>query len=179
MFCALGLVFGGAECVGSRFNVLHSQNHFRRYRGHLVPTSCFACPDTFSVVPGWRRVLFSCFARPGSFSTISGASGPVFLFCAPGLVFGGSEGVRSRFHVLRARTRFQRYRGCQVPFHVLRTQIRFRRYQGRRVKFSSFVLPDSFLAILGASGPNFMFSAPGQVFGGIEGVGSRFHDLRS
>jgi hypothetical protein len=87
-FCAHGLVFRGTEGVGSRFHVLRSRNNFRRYRGRRVPLSCFARPDSFSVVP---RV-----------------SGPVFMFCEPGIVFGGNEGVGSHFVVLRAQTRFQR-----------------------------------------------------------------------
>jgi hypothetical protein len=82
------------------------------------------------------------------------------MFCAHGLVFCGTEGVGSRFHVLRARTSFQRYRG-------------------RRVPFSCFVRTDSFSAVPRASGPTFMFYAPGLVFGGIEGVRSCFHVFRS
>jgi hypothetical protein len=82
------------------------------------------------------------------------------MFCAPGLVFGGTEGVGSRFHVLRSRTRFRRYRGRQVPF-------------------SRFALPDSFLPALRALGPFFIFCAPRLIFDGIEGVGSRFHVLRN
>jgi hypothetical protein len=78
------------------------------------------------------------------------------MFCAPGIFFGDTDGVGSRFHVLRAR------------FH-------FRRFRGRRVSFSSFALPDSFSAVPRASEPVFMFSTPGHVFGGTEGVGSLFH----
>jgi hypothetical protein len=96
MFCAPGLVFGVTEGVGSRFHILRSQTHFRRYRG--------------------RRVPFSSFARPDSFSAVSRALGLVLIFCAPELILGGTEGVGSRFHVLRARTKFRRYRGRQVPF---------------------------------------------------------------
>jgi hypothetical protein len=88
------------------------------------------------------------------------ASGPVFIFCAPGLVLGGSEGADSRFNVLHYRTRFGRYRR-------------------RRIKFSSFALPDSFGAVSRASGPVFIFCAPGPVSGGTEGVGSSFHVLHS
>jgi hypothetical protein len=51
-------------------------------------------------------VPFSCFARPYSFSAVPRASGPVIMFCPPGLIFGGTECVESRFHVLRSRTRF-------------------------------------------------------------------------
>jgi hypothetical protein len=154
MFCAPGLIFGGTEGVRSRIHDLRARTRFRRYRGLRVPFSCFARPDTFSVVPR--------------------ASGPVFIFCAPGLVFGGTEGVGSRIHVLRSRTRFRRYRGRRVPFsyfvlpdsfsavprtsgpifmicapelffggtegvvsrfHVLRSRTRFRRFRGRRVPF--------------------------------------------
>jgi hypothetical protein len=79
MFCAPRLVFGGAEGVGFRFHVLCSQTHFRRYRG--------------------RRVPFSCFVLPNSFSSVPKASGPVFMFCAPGFVSDGTEGVGSRFNV--------------------------------------------------------------------------------
>jgi hypothetical protein len=217
MSCASVIVFGGTECVGSRFHVLRSQTRFRRYRGRRVPFSCFALPDSFSAVPR--------------------ASGPVFMFCAPGLIFGGTERVGSRFHVLRSRTRFRRYRGRRVPFccfalpnpflavprasgpvfmfyapgrifggtegipsrfHVLRSQTYFQRYRGRRVPISCFALPDSFSAVprasgpvfmfyaprlvfdgTRASGPIFMFYAPGYFFGGTEGVGFRFHVLRS
>jgi hypothetical protein len=140
MFCAPGLVFGGTKGVRSRFHVLRSRTPFRRYRG--------------------RRVQFSCFARPNSFSAVPTASCDIFKFCAPGLVFGGDEGVGSSFHVLRSRTLFRRFRR-------------------RRVQFSCFVLPDSFSAVPRASGHVFMLCAPELVFGGTEGVGSRFHVLRS
>jgi hypothetical protein len=140
MFYAPELVFGGAKCFRSCFYVLCSQTSFRRYRGRRVPSSCFALPD--------------------SFSAVSRALGPVFMFCMPGLVFDGTKGVGSCFHVLRSRTSFRQYRG-------------------RRILFSSFMLPDSFAAVSSASGPVFMFCAPRLVFGGTEGVGSRCHVLRS
>jgi hypothetical protein len=107
MFCALGLILGGTEGVGSRFHVLRARAHFRRYGGHRVPYSFFVLPRTFSAV---RRASsldfifwfpFSCFARPDSFSAVPRASGPIFIFCALVLVFSGIEGIRSRFHVLR------------------------------------------------------------------------------
>jgi hypothetical protein len=139
MFCAPGLVFGSTEGVGSLFHVLRFRACFRRYRG--------------------RRVLFSCFARPGSFSAVPRTSGPVFMFCAPGLVLGGVECVGYRFHVLRIRTRFRRFRGHRVPF-------------------SCFKRLDSFSEVPRASGPVFMLYASGLVFGGSEGIGSRFHVLR-
>jgi hypothetical protein len=140
MFCAPGHIFCVAECVGSRFHVLCAQTHFRRSRE--------------------RRVSFSYFARPDSFSAVPSLSGPIFMFCAPGLVFGSTAGIRSRFHVLLARTRFRRYRGC-------------------RLWFSYFVLPDMSSEVPRASAPVFIFCAHGLIFGGTEGVGSHFHILRA
>jgi hypothetical protein len=81
MFCVPELFFGDTEVVGSYFHVLRSRTRFRRYRG--------------------RRVPFSCFALPYTFLAVSRASGPVFMFCPPGLVFDGIECVGSRFNVLR------------------------------------------------------------------------------
>jgi hypothetical protein len=104
---------------------LRARTRFRRYRGRRVPFSCFVLPDLFSVV--------------------SSASGPIFNF-------GGTKGVGSRFHVLRARTFFRRYRGVGSHFLVLRSWTRFRRYRGRRVPFYT----------------------PGLVFDGNGGVRSRF-----
>jgi hypothetical protein len=198
MFCASGHIFGGAKGDGSRLHVLHSRTLFRRYRGSRVPLSCVALPNSFSAVPR--------------------ASGPVIMFCAPELIFGVSEDVGSRFHVLRPRTRFRRYRGSRVPFScfaspysfsavqrasgpvfmfcagrlilqgtdgvvsyflVLRARTRFRRYRLRRVPFSCFALPDTFSTVRTVTGPVFMFCAPGLFFNGTEGVRSRFHVLRS
>jgi hypothetical protein len=129
------------------------------------------------------------------FSTVSRASVPVFMLCALGLIFDGSEGVGSRFHALRSQTHFRRYRGRRMLFSCFaqpnsfsavqwasapvfmfcaRSRTRFRRYGGRRVPFSCFALPDSFSAVPKASCPVFMFRAPGHVFVSMEGVGSRF-----
>jgi hypothetical protein len=94
--------------VGSCFQVLRARTRFRRYRQCRVPFSCFALPDMFSAV---QR-----------------ASSPVFMLCAPGLIFYGTEGVGFRFLVLRARTRFRWYRGDGSRFHVLSARTRFRRY---------------------------------------------------
>jgi hypothetical protein len=132
--------FGDTEGIQSCFHIFRSRKCFRRYRGRQVP--------------------FSCFARPDSFSAILRASNPIFMFSSPGHVFSDTEGVGSRFHVLRYQTHFRRYRVCRVPF-------------------SCFALHDNFLAVPSASGPVFMFCAPGQIFGSTEGVGSRFHILRS
>jgi hypothetical protein len=198
MFCPPGLVFGGTEGVPSLIDVLRARTHFRQYRG--------------------RRVTFSCFAPPDSFSTVLRASGPISMFSAPGLVFGGTEDVGSRFHVLRSLTRFRRCRvrrvafsrfarpdsfsvvpralgpvfGCCAPrlvfgctegvvsrFQVLRARNLFRRYRGRRDPFSHFACTDSFSAVPRASAHVFMFCAPGLVFSGTEGVTSLIHVLRA
>jgi hypothetical protein len=105
LFCALRLIFGSSEGVESRFQVLRSHTHFRRYRGRWVPFSCFALPDSFSAV---LRAL-----------------GPVFLFCALRLIFGSSEGVESRFQVLCSHTHFRRYRGSPVPFSCFELPVMF------------------------------------------------------
>jgi hypothetical protein len=116
--CNASLIFGNTECVGSRFHILRAQTHFQRYQG--------------------RRVPFSCFALPGTFSLVSRASGPVFIFCTLWLIFGGTEGFGSHFHVFRSRTHFSLYRGHRVPF-------------------SCFVLPGTFSAVRRASGPGHVF----------------------
>jgi hypothetical protein len=157
MFCAPELVFGGTEGAVYRFHVLHFQTCFRRYRGCRVPFSCFALPDLFSTVPR--------------------ASSPDYMFCAPGLVFDGSESVVPSFLFWHSQSRFQRYRG-------------------RRYPFSCFALPDSFstvsrascpvfefcsfrlvFAVPRASGPSFMFGALGLDSGGTEGAESNFFDV--
>jgi hypothetical protein len=192
-FCAPRFVFKVAECDGSRIHVLRTRTRFRRYRGRRVPFSCFALPDSFSMVPRascpdfmfcalrlvsdgtegvgfrfhvllartcfWRyqgrQVPFSCFARPNSFLAVPRASAPVFMFCAPGLVFGGAECVGSHFMFFALGLVFGGTEGIKSYFHVLLSLTRFRRYRGRRVPFSCF--------------------KPELVFGGTEGVASRFH----
>jgi hypothetical protein len=165
MFCAFGLVFGGNEGVRSRFLVLCSRIHFRRFRVGQVPFSCFA-----------RRELPRA---SGPFSELPRASGPFFMFCTPGLIFGGTEGVGFLFHVLLSRTRFGRYRVRRVPFSCFARSYSFSRLPSRRVPFSFFALLDSFSAGLSASGPVFMFCAPELVFSSTVGVSCRFHVLRS
>jgi hypothetical protein len=193
MFYGPGLVFGGMEGVRSRFNVLRA-----RKRGCGVPFSCFALPKSFPEVPRasvpvfmfcapelifggtegvWsrlhvlrsrtcfrrccmRRVTFTCFARPYSFSAVLRAIGPIFMFCMPGLDFGGMNGVRSPFHVLCSLTCFWQYGGCQVPF-------------------SCFARLDKFSAETRVLGPVFMFFALGLVFGAMECVRTRFPVLRA
>jgi hypothetical protein len=154
MFCSPELVFGGTKSVGSSFHVLRSRTHFKRYRGRRVPFLCFALLDSFSSVPR--------------------ASSPLFMFFAPGLIFGGTVGDRSRFQVLRSWTRFGRTVGVGSNFNFWRTRTRFRRFLGCLVQFSCFALPDSFSVVPRAAGPVFIFWAPGLIFGGSEGVGCSF-----
>jgi hypothetical protein len=142
--------------------------------------------------------MFSYFARPYSFSAVPTASGPVCIFCPPVLVFDGTEGVGSRFHILPTDTPFLRYggsgpvfmfcaprlvfgctEGVGSRFHVLGSRTRFRRCRVRRVPFSYFALPNLFSAVPSASGPVFIFCAPRLVFGCTEDVVSRFHVLFS
>jgi hypothetical protein len=146
MFCAPGLVFGGTGSGGSLFHILRSRIHFRRYRV--------------------RPVSFSCFPRPDSFSTVPRASVPVFNFCAPGLFFGDTEGVGSRFHILRARTR-------QVPFFMFCVP---RHCVGSCLHFCA---PELVFGGTEGVGSRFMFCAPELIFGGAEGVESRYHVLHS
>jgi hypothetical protein len=96
IFCAPLLIFGGTENTGSYFNVMRSLTHFGRYRG--------------------RQVQFLCFVLSDSFWDVPRASGSIFMFCATKLIFGGTEGLGSRFHVLCSRTHFKRYRGSRVLF---------------------------------------------------------------
>jgi hypothetical protein len=237
MFRVPGHIFGGTEGVGYRLHVLRARTRFRRYRRRQVSFSCSALPSTFLTVSRAsglvfmfsmvRRALghdfmfalpFSCFVLLDSFSAVPRASGPDFVFYAPGLIFGGTEGVRSRFHVLRSQTHFRRCRLRRVPFscfvnpdsfsavprasnpvfmfcapelvldgaegvrsrfHVLRSRTRFRRYRRRRVRFSYFAFPDSFSAVPRAFGLIFKFCVPGLVLGGVDCIGSRFHVLRA
>jgi hypothetical protein len=158
MFCAPGHVFGGAKGVGSRFQALRARTHFRRDRGRRVPFSCFALPDTFSAV--------------------SRASGPVFLFCVPELIFGGTEGVGSRFHVFRSWTRFRRCGGRQVPFSCFALANYFSTVPRASCPVFMFCAPGHISTVPRASGPVFMFCALGVIFGDIECVRSRFHVLR-
>jgi hypothetical protein len=169
--------------------MLRSRMRFRQYRGRQTKFSCFTFPESFSTVPG-RQVLFSCFALPNS---ISGGSVGSWSH------FGQYRGRRVSFHILRTRTHFRRYRGCRVKiscfcapgliladnegagshFNFLRYQTRFGRYRGRRVQISCFALPNSFSTVPMASGPVFMYCAPGLIFDGTEDVESSFHVLRS
>jgi hypothetical protein len=157
MFCVPGPRFGGTKGVGSRFLILRSRKRFRRYRG--------------------RRIPFSCFARPNLFSAVPMASGPVFIFCAPGHVFGGIEGVGSRFHVLRSRTSFRLYRGRSVPFTCFARPYSFSAVP--KASAPDFIFCTPTLIFCGTDRSLFIFCAPRLIFGGTEGVGSRFHVLCS
>jgi hypothetical protein len=179
MFCALGMVWGRTKGGRAHFQVFRSRTCFWRYRGRRVPFSYFALPDSFWEVP-W-------------------AMGPVFMFCAPGLVFDNTEGIGSHFHSLPSRTIFGRFRRRRVRFSCFAISHSFWAApgapstvflfcapglvlggtEGACVTFSCFALPDSFRAVSWAMGLVFMFCVPGLVFDSTEGVGSCFHSLRS
>jgi hypothetical protein len=171
-------ILGGAKGAGSPMHDLRSRTCFGRYRGRRVPFSCFALPtrfgrhrgrrvsflcfpirNSFSAVPR-APIPFSCFALLEPFLAVRRAPHPVFMFCAPGPILGGTEGTGYRFHVLRARSHFRLYRGPQFPF-------------------SFFAVPKRFSTVATKRGPVFIFCAHVTVCGGTEGVGSRFHVLRS
>jgi hypothetical protein len=159
MFYTPELIFGSIDSVGSRFHVLRSRTHFRRYRGRRVPFSCFELPDPFLTVPT--------------------VSDPVFKFLAPEPVFGGADGVGSHFHVFTLGLIFGGTEGVVSHFNVLHSWTHFRQYQRRQVSFSCFAFQDPFSALPTASGLVFMFCAPGLIFGDTESVRSRFHVLSS
>jgi ABC-type sulfate transport system permease subunit len=87
MFCATGLNFGGTDGVDSQFHVKRSRTHFGWYRGRRVPFSCFALPDSFSAVPRASCLVFM-FCAPGPVFSGTEAPGSVIMFGAPGLIFG-------------------------------------------------------------------------------------------
>jgi hypothetical protein len=114
------------------------------------------------------------------FSAVPRASSTVLMFCVFGLVFGGTKGVGSCFHVFcTPRLVFGGNEGIGSCLHVLRSRRHFRRYGGRGVPFSYFALRARFPAVFRAFDPVLMFSAPRLVFCGTEGVGSHFYILLS
>jgi hypothetical protein len=104
---------------------------------------------------------------------------PVFVFCALGLVFCDSEGFGSRFHVLRPRFRFRRFRGRRVSFSCFAFAYSFSAVPRASGPIFMYLLPDTFSAVLRALGPVFLFCGPVLVFGGTEGVSYYFHVLRT
>jgi hypothetical protein len=110
------LIFGGSEGVGSRFYALRYPDSFLAVSRALGLIFIFCAPELIFGDTELCQVPFSCFSLPDTFSAVRRASSPVFMFCAPVLFFSGSDGLGSRFHVLRPRTRFQRYLGRRVPF---------------------------------------------------------------
>jgi hypothetical protein len=177
MFCAPGPIFGGTEGVRSCFHVLRFRTCFRRYRG--------------------RRLPFSSFAHPNSFAAVPTASSLVFMYCTPRHIFGGAEGVRSGFHVLRSRTHFRQFRGRRVQFPCFALPYSFSAIPAATYPVFMFCAPalttvprasgpvfmfallDSFSTVLRTSGPVFMFCAPGLIFDNTGGVGSHIHVLHA
>jgi hypothetical protein len=172
MFCAPRLIFGVTEGVGSHFQVLRARTHFRRYRGRPIPFSCFTIPNMFFAVPSVSDPVFM-FCAPG-LVFVPRATGPVFMFCAPGLVCGGTEASGPVFKFCAPRHIFGGTEGVVSYFHVLRVRTHFWRKRECRVPFSCFALPESCPAVPRASCPVFKFCAPGLVFCDTAGIGSRF-----
>jgi hypothetical protein len=168
MFCTPGLVLGGTEDAGSHFHILRSQTRFGRYRGLRIQFSCFALPDPFSVVPRASGPV-SCFALLDSFWAVPWASDQVFMFCAPKLVLGGTMGVGSRFHILRSRTRFGRYRGLRIQFSCFALPDPFSVVPRASGPVSCFALLDSFWAVPWVPDPVFMFCASSLFFRRYQG----------
>jgi hypothetical protein len=158
IFCAPKLIVGGSDGAESPLHNLRSRTHFRRFRGSWVPFSCFAFPNSFSAAP---RAL-----------------GPILMFYTPGVVFDGTKGVGSSFHILRSHNRFLRYRGVGTRIDVLLSRTCFGWLRWRRDRFSCLALPDLFWAVPRASSPVFLFGAPGHVLSGTAGVRSNFDVLR-
>jgi hypothetical protein len=134
IFYAPKLIFDGTKGVGYRFHFLHARTHVRRYRGRRIPISCFRSRTRFWRYRG-RRVPFPCFSLLDIFSAVPRSLATVFIFCAPRHVFGGTVGVWSRFHVLRARTHFRRYRVRRVPFSCFARSDLYSAVPGLRVPF--------------------------------------------
>jgi hypothetical protein len=178
MFCALGLIFCRTDGVHSCFHVLRAQTWFGGVEGVM---------SRFHILRNWirfrwyrgRQLPFSCFARSDSFSAVPRASAHVFMFCALGIVFGCTEGIVSRFQVLRAPTHFGRYRRHWVPFSCFVLPDLFSAVPRRRLPFSSFARPESLSAVPSASCTVLMNFVPELIFGGTESVVSRLHVLRA
>jgi hypothetical protein len=127
MFCASGLIFGDTEGAESNLHVLRSLTCFRRTRDTWSSFQVLRNQSRFRRYRG-RRVQFSCFALPDQFSEVKRAPVPLFMFCAPKLILGGTECIGFSFHVLRTRIVFGVTVGVRSSFYVLHSHTRFRRY---------------------------------------------------
>jgi hypothetical protein len=107
------------------------------------------------------------------------ASVLVFMFYAPGLIFGGTEGIRSSFHVLRSRTHIGRYRGRQIQCSYFALSDSSSAVPTMPSPVLMFCTPGFISTVPGALGPVFMFCASRLIFGGTDDAGSNFHILRS
>jgi hypothetical protein len=157
IFDAHGLIFDGIEGVRSTFHVVPSMNLFQWYRGH--------------------QAYFSCFTLSNSISAVLRALDPLFMFCAPRLIFGGTVGAVSSFYILRYRTHFRRYQGHRIFFSYFALLDLFSTVQRTWGPILCFAPSVSFSAVPRALGPIFMFCAPGHVFSDTEGVRSSFYVL--
>jgi hypothetical protein len=81
----------------------------------------------------------------------------VFMFHAPGLIFGDTGGVGSHFYVLRSRSHFWRYRERLVMFSCFALQDSFSAVSKVSVSFSYFAHSNSLWTVPRALDPVFMF----------------------
>jgi hypothetical protein len=168
MFCAPGIIFGGTEGVRSHFHVLCYQTHFRRYQERHVSFSCFALPNPFSTVLRASGPVFK-FCAPGLVFVRTDGVGPVLMFCAHGLIFGGTEGAGSRFNVLRSPDPFLAVH--QVSFSCFALPKLFSAVPRASCHIFMFALQVPFSTIPTASGPVFILCALGLIFGGLRASG--------
>jgi hypothetical protein len=119
------------------------------------------------------------FRAPGLVYDGTEGAGSRFHVFATGPVLGGTEGVGSRFQVFRFGLDYYDTEGIGSHFQVLRSRTRFRRYGGRQLPFACFALPKSSWAVPSVSGPIFIFCSPRLVLGSTESDESRFHALHT
>jgi hypothetical protein len=105
-------------------------------------------------------------------------SGPVLMFCTLRLVLGATEGVISLFIFFAPGLIFGVNEGIGYRFHVLRSRTSFGRYRWRSVSFSCFALPNTFWVVARSPGSICMFCFPRLISGGTEGVDPSFHVSR-
>jgi hypothetical protein len=116
------------------------------------------CATTRSRRYRGRHVQCTCFMLVDPFSTVQRATDPVLMFYAPGLIFGGTEGVKSNFLFCAPRLVFGGTK--TVRSHFI--------FYAPKLVFGCTVGADT----------TFMFCAQGPILGSTKGVGSNFHISR-
>jgi hypothetical protein len=126
-------------------------------------------------------VPFSCFALLYSFWAVPRVSGVVFKFCTLGPILGGTEGGLVQFLCFALQDSYSKIPRVSGPVSYFALPDSFLAVPRASGAESSlyFTLLGSFSMIPWASGSVLMCCAPELVSDGIEGVGTRFHVLRS